>query len=82
MAAHEQVWVKVDAPVDEGVAEIVSLLNTAEGLVLTMNWARPVFMFATTSLATQPPPSSRNMVRLTPGSSFMSLTDASVTQPL
>ena len=26
-AAHEQVWVKVDAPVDEGVAEIVSLLG-------------------------------------------------------
>jgi hypothetical protein len=32
MAAHEQVWVKVNAPVDAGVAEIVSVLNSVEGL--------------------------------------------------
>lgn len=32
MAAHEQVWVKVNAPVDAGVAEIVSLLNSVKGL--------------------------------------------------
>ena len=29
---HTQVWVKVNAPVDEGVAEIVSLLNSVDGL--------------------------------------------------
>jgi hypothetical protein len=32
MATHEQVWVKVNAPVDAGVAEIVSVLNTVDGL--------------------------------------------------
>ncbi|MBZ5510270.1 MAG: hypothetical protein LAN70_03790 [Acidobacteriia bacterium] len=32
MAAHEQVWIKVNAPVDAGVAEIVSLLNSVGGL--------------------------------------------------
>ena len=32
MAAHEQVWVKVNAPVDSGVAEVVSVLNRIEGL--------------------------------------------------
>jgi hypothetical protein len=32
MATHEQVWVKVNAPVDAGVAEIVSLLNSVDGL--------------------------------------------------
>jgi hypothetical protein len=32
MAAHPQVWVKVNAPVDAGVAEIVSMLNSVEGL--------------------------------------------------
>ena len=32
MAAHPQVWVKVNAPVDAGVAEIVAALNAVEGL--------------------------------------------------
>ena len=32
MATHPQTWIKVNAPVDEGVAEIVSLLNTVDGL--------------------------------------------------
>jgi hypothetical protein len=32
MAAHPQTWIKVNAPVDEGVAEIVSILNTVDGL--------------------------------------------------
>lgn len=32
MATHEQVWVKVNAPVDAGVAEIVSILNSVAGL--------------------------------------------------
>jgi hypothetical protein len=32
MGGHEQVWVKVNAPVDAGVAEIVSVLNGVEGL--------------------------------------------------
>ena len=32
MATHEQVWVKVNAPVDAGVVEIVSVLNTVDGL--------------------------------------------------
>jgi len=32
MSAHEQIWVKVNAPVDAGVAEIVSVLNTVDGL--------------------------------------------------
>jgi hypothetical protein len=32
MATHEQVWIKVNAPVDAGVAEIVSVLNGVDGL--------------------------------------------------
>jgi hypothetical protein len=32
MGGHEQVWVKVNAPVDAGVAEIVAVLNTVDGL--------------------------------------------------
>ncbi len=32
MATHEQVWIKVNAPVDSGVAELVSLLNSVDGL--------------------------------------------------
>jgi hypothetical protein len=32
MGGHEQVWVKVNAPVDAGVAEIVSVLNGVDGL--------------------------------------------------
>ena len=32
MATHPQTWIKVNAPVDEGVAEIVSILNTVDGL--------------------------------------------------
>jgi hypothetical protein len=32
MASHEQVWVKVNAPVDSGVAELVSILNSVDGL--------------------------------------------------
>jgi hypothetical protein len=32
MATHEQTWIKVNAPVDVGVAEIVSILNTVDGL--------------------------------------------------
>lgn len=32
MATHEQVWIKVNAPVDAGVAEVVSILNTVDGL--------------------------------------------------
>lgn len=32
VASHEQVWVKVNAPVDAGVAEIVSVLNGIDGL--------------------------------------------------
>ena len=32
MAAHSQTWIKVNAPVDIGVAEIVSVLNSVEGL--------------------------------------------------
>jgi hypothetical protein len=32
MASHPQVWVKVNAPVDAGVAEIVAVLNTVDGL--------------------------------------------------
>jgi hypothetical protein len=32
MATHPQTWVKVNVPVDEGIAEIVSVLNTVEGL--------------------------------------------------
>jgi hypothetical protein len=29
---HEQIWVKVNAPVDRGIASIVSALNSIEGL--------------------------------------------------
>lgn len=32
METHEQVWIKVNAPVDAGVAEIVSVLNGVDGL--------------------------------------------------
>jgi hypothetical protein len=32
MGGHEQVWVKVNAPVDAGVAEIVAVLNSVDGL--------------------------------------------------
>lgn len=32
MIAHPQTWIKVNAPVDEGVAEIVSVLNSVDGL--------------------------------------------------
>lgn len=32
MATHDQVWVKVNAPVDAGVAEIVAVLNSVDGL--------------------------------------------------
>lgn len=32
MAAHAQTWIKVNAPVDERIAELVSVLNRVEGL--------------------------------------------------
>ncbi|SRR6266566_3695124 len=32
MATHQQTWVKVNAPVDSRIADIVSLLNTVKGL--------------------------------------------------
>jgi hypothetical protein len=32
MGNHSQVWIKVNAPVDSQVAEIVAALNTIEGL--------------------------------------------------
>jgi hypothetical protein len=32
MATHQQIWIKVNASVDEGIAEIVSVLNTVDGL--------------------------------------------------
>lgn len=32
MAVHAQVWVKVNAPVDAGVAEIIAALNSVDGL--------------------------------------------------
>jgi hypothetical protein len=32
MATHVQTWVKVNAPVDAGVAELVAILNSVEGL--------------------------------------------------
>jgi hypothetical protein len=32
MATHPQTWLKVNAPVDEGVAQIVAALNSVEGL--------------------------------------------------
>ena len=32
MATHPQTWIKVNAPVDAGVAEIVSILSTVDGL--------------------------------------------------
>ena len=31
-ASHLQTWVKVNAPVDEGIAEVVSILSEVEGL--------------------------------------------------
>jgi len=32
MATHTQTWVKVNAPIDERIAELVSVLNQVEGL--------------------------------------------------
>jgi hypothetical protein len=32
MSAHNQTWIKVNAPVDTGVAELVSILNSVDGL--------------------------------------------------
>jgi hypothetical protein len=32
MAMHSQTWIKVNAPVDTGIAEIVCLLNSVDGL--------------------------------------------------
>ena len=32
VAMHPQTWVKVNAPVDVGIAEIVAVLNTVDGL--------------------------------------------------
>jgi hypothetical protein len=32
MATHAQTWIKVNAPVDAGIAEIVALLNSVDGL--------------------------------------------------
>jgi hypothetical protein len=32
MANHSQTWIKVNAPVDSGVAELVSVLNSVSGL--------------------------------------------------
>ncbi len=32
MEAHSQTWVKVNAPVDAGVAELVAVLNSVDGL--------------------------------------------------
>jgi hypothetical protein len=32
MATHTQTWLKVNAPVDSGVAELVAVLNSVEGL--------------------------------------------------
>lgn len=32
MAAHPQTWLKVNAPVDRGIAEVVAALNSVEGL--------------------------------------------------
>jgi len=32
MGMHSQTWVKVNAPVDSAIAEIVSILNSVEGL--------------------------------------------------
>lgn len=37
VTVHKQVWVKVSAPVDGGVAEIVSLLSRVEGLQTLQN---------------------------------------------
>lgn len=31
MAAHEQIWMKVNVPVDRGIAELVSVLNSIDG---------------------------------------------------
>ena len=49
--------------------------------VLRTNLARPLWIACTTPRATQSPPCSRNIVWCTPGSSFTSSTEASVTQP-
>src|SRR5204863_6011044 len=46
------------------------------------NELRPPWTSFTTSRATHSPPCSLNIVRRTPGSSFTSSTEASVTQPL
>jgi hypothetical protein len=32
MATHAQTWVKVNAPVDSGIAELISVLNSRHGL--------------------------------------------------
>jgi hypothetical protein len=32
MSTHAQTWVKVNAPVDAGVAELVAILNSVDGL--------------------------------------------------
>lgn len=32
MSTHDQTWVKVNAPVDSGVADLVSVLNSLDGL--------------------------------------------------
>src|SRR6516162_1960895 len=50
--------------------------------VFKRNVAFPVLMSLTTSRATHWPPSNRNIVRRTPGNSFMSSTEAEVIQPL
>src|SRR5262245_43068926 len=50
--------------------------------LFTTNLARPDLTSFTISRDTQSPPWSRNTVRCTPGSSFTSSTEASVTQPL
>jgi hypothetical protein len=50
--------------------------------LLTTKRARPACTFLTISFATQAPPLSLKIVRCTPGSSLVSSTEASVTQPL
>src|SRR5271165_2945285 len=55
--------------------------QTTSPLLMT-KLARPALTSRTISRATQSPPCSRNIVRCTPGRSFTSSTDASVTQPL
>ena len=32
MSTHQQTWIKVNTPVDVGVAELVSILNSVDGL--------------------------------------------------